>query len=756
MSESTPSNFIRQIIEEDLRSGRHQQVVTRFPPEPNGYLHIGHAKAICIAFGMPLAYGGRCHLRMDDTNPEKENEEYVLGIQRDIRWLGFDWGENLYHASDYFDQLFEWAKLLIRGGLAYVDEQTEEQIRAGRGTVETPGVPSPWRERPIEESLSLLDRMASGAFPDSAMVLRAKIDMGHPNMKMRDPLLYRIRNTPHQRTGDRWHVYPLYDWAHGQSDALEGITHSLCSLEFDVNRELYDWFVAHLPVPHVPHQYEFARLNLAYTMMSKRNLLSLVQENRVAGWDDPRMPTLAGMRRRGVTPEAIRRFVEGVGVAKANSVVDPVQLDNAIRDDLNERAPRVMAVLDPLPLVLEGWAEDRVESLDAPYWPHDVPKTGSRAVPLGRDLLIERDDFEAIPPPGFKRLAPGRSVRLRYGPVVTCTGYDLDPDGRILRLRCTVVPGSIGANPEGVKISATLHWVSERQSVPIEVRLYDRLFSAVEPGKDRDFREDLNPHSLTVITARAEPSLAAAEAGQHYQLERLGYFYVEPEGSAPGRPVLNRVVALKDTWAKVKASFEDAPTELMKKPTQRAAAPVARPLGEAGRALVGAGLSEDEARVLEGDPSLRAWYDGALAVSPTPSPKAVAGWVVTELPRIGKEHGGLGALPFGADALGRLVGLVDRGEITGAVGKQVLQVLATSGGDPQAIVTERGWTSLTDPDAVRTVVADVLATNPDRVAQYRGGKAGLLGFFVGQVMQRTGGRADPQVVREVLEKQLAG
>jgi glutaminyl-tRNA synthetase len=610
------SNFLRQIIEEDLRSGRITRVVTRFPPEPNGYLHIGHAKAICIGFGLAAEYGGRCHLRMDDTNPLKEDEEYVQAIQRDIRWLGFDWGEHFYHASDAFDQLFDWAKHLIREGKAYVDEQSEEQIRLNRGTVDSPGVPSPWRDRPVAESLDKLDRMAKGDLPDGAMVLRAKIDMGHPNMKMRDPLMYRIRNIPHDRTGDRWHVYPLYDWAHGQCDALEGITHSLCTLEFDVNRELYDWYLANLPVAHVPRQYEFARLKLPYTVMSKRLLVALVAEGHVAGWDDPRMPTLAGYRRRGYTPASIRTFVERVGVAKANSVVDPVQLENAIREDLNDKAPRVMAVLDPVRLVVETC--DGEEELDASYWPHDVARTGSRRVPFARELFIERDDFAAVPERGFKRLAPGRAVRLRYGYVVTCTGHETDAEGRVTVIRCAHDPATRGGTtPEGVKIWSTIHWVAADRSVPIEVRLYDRLFRVPDPGAERDFRDDLNPDSLQVVTARAEASLSAAKPGEHYQFERTGYIVVD----APG--VFVRTVSLKDGWKRPEERPAPAP------PPARVAEPkvavAARKLGEVGQRLVAEGLSEDEAGVLESDASLKAWFDAALAVHP--NAKAVAaGW----------------------------------------------------------------------------------------------------------------------------------
>ncbi len=737
------NNFLRHLVAEDLRTGRHTTVVTRFPPEPNGYLHIGHAKAICIGFGMAAEFGGRCHLRMDDTNPEKEDGEYVEAIQRDIRWLGFDWGEHFYHASDYFGRLYDWAKLLIRAGKAYVDEQSEEQIRLNRGTVEAPGVPSPWRDRPAAESLDLLERMNAGEFPDGAMVLRARIDMGHPNMKMRDPLMYRIRNVPHHHAGDRWRIYPLYDWAHGQSDAIEGITHSLCSLEFDVNRELYDWYLDQLPADELasrPHQYEFARLNLLYTVMSKRHLLSLVKEGHVAGWDDPRMPTLAGYRRRGYTPASIRSFVERVGVAKAASVVDPLLLENSVREDLNDKAPRVMVVLDPVPVTIEGALP---EELDAPSWPHDVAREGSRKLPFSGEILIERDDFALSPPPGFKRLSPGATVRLRHAGLVTCVGFEGGPGG-VSRIRC------VRAAPE-TKVGATLHWVAAATAIPVEVRLYDRLFKDAYPGKERDFREDLNPDSLKVVTGMAEPSVRDAAPGTHVQFERLGFFYVEPESSAPGRPVFNRVVGLKDTWAKVQEA-EVAPAARAEEPRAEAHRTV-RTLDATGRGLVDRGLSEDQAEVLQGDDVLRAWFDQAVASGAEPT--AVAGWVVTELPRLAREKGSLSALRFGGPELGQLATLVASGRITSTIGKQVLEILAAEGGSPEAIVAERGLAPIADRGAWSAIVAEVVAGAPDKAAAYRSGRAGLLGFFVGQVMQKTGGRADPQVVRELLASALA-
>ncbi len=753
MSEGTGSNFIRQIIEDDLRTGRHTTIVTRFPPEPNGHLHIGHVKAIWMDFGMAEAYGGRCHLRMDDTNPLKESEDYVDAIQHDIRWLGFDWGEHFYHASDYFDQLYAWAQHMVRAGLAYVDEQTEDQIRATRGTVETPGTPGPWRDRPPEESLLLLERMAKGELPDGAMVLRAKIDLAHPNMKMRDPLMYRIRNTPHHRTGNRWAIYPLYDWAHGQSDAIEGITHSMCSLEFDVNRELYDWFLDHLPVPSRPHQYEWARLNVAYTVLSKRMLHALVNEGHVAGWDDPRMPTIAGLRRRGFTPRSLLTFVERLGVSKAANLADPAMLENAVRDDLNALAPRMMAVLDPVEVVVETWDEGTTDLLDASHWPHDVPKEGSRAVPFAQRLFIERDDFQADPEPGFKRLAPGRAIRLRHGYVVTHVGHELDAAGRVVRIRVRHDPTTRGGTtPATGKVWGTIHWVAADRAVPVEVHLFERLFTVPEPGKDRDFHHDLNPESLRVVTAYAEPALASLAPGTHVQLERIGYFYAEPETSRPGRPTLNRVVPLKDTWAgRVRPAQRSEVRGQRTDDSAPAPGGAARTLGAIGAALVARGLSEQEAAVLEADDALRRWFDAAVAAHD--SPKTIATWLVTELPRAA-EGRARDELPFGPAALARLAALVDEGTLTAPLARQVLGILVAEGGSPDRIAQERQLLPLTDDTEIRGIVDAALAAFPDKVAAFRGGRTGLFGFFVGEVMRRTDGRADPHRVRAALEAAL--
>jgi len=551
MADDAPSDFIREIVAADLRSGKHQRVVTRFPPEPNGYLHIGHAKSICLNFGIAQEFGGVCHLRFDDTNPLKEDVEYVDSIQEDIRWLGFDWGDNLFYASDYFERLYGFAELLIGDGKAYVDSLSAEEIRAHRGTLTEPGRPGPYRDRPLDESLDLFRRMRAGEFPDGAHVLRARIDMASPNLNMRDPVLYRIRRARHHRTGDAWCIYPMYDFAHPLSDAIEGITHSICTLEFEDHRPLYDWLVEHCRTETVPHQYEFARLNLNYTVMSKRRLLQLVTDGRVAGWDDPRMPTLSGLRRRGVPPEAIRAFAASVGVAKRNSTVDVGMLEHAIRDDLNRRSPRVMAVLRPLKVVIENWPAGRVDQLDAVNNPED-PAMGTRRVPFSGELWIEHDDFREVPPPKYFRLSPGREVRLRWGYFVTCTGVVKNDRGEVVEVRCTYDPETRGGNaPDGRKVKATIHWVSAAHAVDAEVRLYDRLFAAEEPGGE-DWMTQINPESLEVLRGcKLEASLADAAPGSRWQFERMGYFCVDPSDSRPGATVWNRTVTLKDTWARI-------------------------------------------------------------------------------------------------------------------------------------------------------------------------------------------------------------
>jgi glutaminyl-tRNA synthetase len=584
-SSTAGRDFIRDLVDRDRAAGKHGgRVVTRFPPEPNGYLHIGHAKSICLNFGLALEYGGTCHLRLDDTNPETEQQEYVEAIQQGVHWMGFDWGKNFFHTSDYFEKLYDFAVELIRRGKAYVCSLNEDEIREYRGTVTEPGRNSPYRDRSVEENLDLFARMRAGEFPDGAHVLRGKIDMASPNMKMRDPLFYRIKHATHYHRGDAWPIYPFYDFAHPLSDAIEGITHSLCTLEFENNREIYDWLMESLSIPDPPQQTEFARLNLTYTVMSKRKLLELVERKLVAGWDDPRLPTLAGLRRRGFTPEALRDFCDRIGVAKANSTVDVTLLEHCQREDLNPQVPRVMCVLRPLKLVIENYPEDQVEELEGPFYPHDVPKEGSRKVPFSRVLYVERDDFAENPPKGFHRLSPGREVRLRYAYLVRCESVVKDPaTGEIVELRCTYDPATRGGSaPDGRKVPGTLHWVSASHAVPVEVRIYDRLFKVERPDlAEGGFESTLNPQSLeTLAGSLLEPAAADPALGERLQFERQGYFFRDPIDSTPDRPVFNRIVPLRDSWAQeVQKTAAPAPpkapeAKAPKEKEEKAAAPL--------------------------------------------------------------------------------------------------------------------------------------------------------------------------------------
>ena len=552
-TEDGARDFIRDIVRADLAAGRDAHVVTRFPPEPNGYLHIGHAKSMCLNFGVAREFGGRCHLRFDDTNPVKEDQEYIEAIEADVRWMGFDWGEHLYHASDHFETLYEWAEHLIETGDAYVDDLSPDDIRAYRGTLTEPGRDSPRRGRPAAESLDLFRRMRAGEYPDGARVLRARIDMASGNMNLRDPVLYRILHAAHPRTGDAWCIYPTYDFAHGQSDAIEGVTHSLCTLEFEDHRPLYDWLVEHLPAPHRPRQYEFARLNLSYTVLSKRRLIALVEKGHVAGWDDPRMPTIRGLRRRGYPAAALRDFVGRIGVAKADNLVDVALLEHCVRELLNRTAERRMAVLRPLKVVIENYPEGESELLEAVNNPEDAA-AGTRMVPFGRALWIEREDFMDDPPGKFFRLAPGREVRLRYAYFITCREVVKDAAGAVAELRCTYDPATRGGNaPDGRKVKGTLHWVSAAHAVTAEARLYDHLFSRPVPGADGDTLDDLNPDSLTVLeNCQVEPGVEAMAPGEPVQFERQGYFCADPD-STRERPVFNRTVALRDSWARLQA-----------------------------------------------------------------------------------------------------------------------------------------------------------------------------------------------------------
>jgi len=549
----TPNDFIRAIVKEDISHNKNYgRVHTRFPPEPNGYLHIGHAKSINLNYGLARDFGGKFNLRFDDTNPTKEEQEYVDSIMADIHWLGADWEDRLFFASDYFDRLYEWATFLIRDGKAYVDDLTADEIREYRGTLTEPGKNSPYRDRSVEENLDLFERMKKGEFPDGTRVLRAKIDMASPNINFRDPVMYRILHATHHRTGDKWCIYPMYDWAHGQSDAIEGITHSICTLEFENNRPLYNWYLENVDVPHYPRQIEFARLNLTYTVLSKRYLQRLVKEGYVTGWDDPRMPTISGLRRRGYTPEAIRTFCEAIGVARANSTVELGMLEHAIRDDLNNNAPRAMAVLDPVKVVIENYPAGEGEVFDVVNHPQK-PEMGTRPVPFGREIYIERDDFMEDPPGKYFRLAPGREVRLNQAYYITCTGVVKDDAGQVVEIRCTYDPATRGgSSPDGRKVKGTIHWVPAEQSVEAEIRLYETLFNKLNPNEvaeGQDFTVNLNPNSLAVVRGRVEPALASAPVGSRYQFMRQGYFCLDPD-TTPGNLVFNRTVGLRDSWGK--------------------------------------------------------------------------------------------------------------------------------------------------------------------------------------------------------------
>jgi glutaminyl-tRNA synthetase len=786
-------DFVRAIIAEDLRRGKYREIVTRFPPEPNGYLHIGHAKSLVLNFGIAAETGGRCHLRFDDTNPETEDVKYVESIKDTVRWLGYDWGEHLYFAADYFEQMYAYAEYLIEQGLAYVDSSSEEEIREARGTVTEPGRPTRYRERSREESLDLFRRMKAGEFADGAHVLRAKIDLASKNMLLRDPIIYRIRHAHHYRTGDTWCVYPLYDYAHPLEDAIEGITHSLCTLEFDNNRAVYDWTVEHWQdfvrsqggTPARPHQYEFARGNLDYTVMSKRKLLELVNGGHVGGWDDPRLPTLAGLRRRGYTPEAIRAFWERMGITKVNMRAEIGALEHAVRDDLNHKAPRVLCVLRPLKVTITNYPEGRTETLDASYWPHDVPKTGSRTLPFSRELYIERDDFVEDPPKGYHRLAPGREVRLRYAYFITCDEVVKDERGEVVELRCSYDPETKGGNsPDGRSPKGTIHWVSAEHSLPCEVRLYDRLFTVPDPDAgEGDFRDHLNPESLVVVDgARIEPSVKGDAPDSRYQFERLGYFIGDSVESTSESLVFNRTVTLRDTW---KARVEGAGRRVKEDATSRSKAEPARNTDETvSRATAKAppanpqpatrgpqlertpeleakrrrfeqelGLAAEEADLLSREMAHAVLFEAAVDAGA--SAKGAANWVIHELPR---EIGGrtLENLGFSGHDLGELVKLVEDGTLSSSAGREVLAEMVGSGGRPAEIVEKKGLRQISDAGALAPEVDAVLAENAGKAEEYRGGKVGLIGFFVGQVMRRTGGRANPELVKRLLQERLDG
>jgi glutaminyl-tRNA synthetase len=767
------SNFIRDIISADLAAGANDdRVATRFPPEPNGYLHIGHAKAICINFGMAQEFDGQCHLRFDDTNPAKEDTEYVDGIKRDVRWLGFDWKESLFFASDFFDQMYTLAEGLIRDGKAYVCLLSDDAFRELRGSVTEHGKDSPGRLFSVEENLDLFQRMKAGEFEDGHCVLRARADMTSPNMKMRDPPLYRIRKQTHHRTGDDWCIYPMYDYAHPLEDAIEGITHSLCSLEFQDNRELYDWVIDNTAVTTKPRQYEFARLNLTYTIMSKRKLRLLVENGHVSGWDDPRMPTLCGMRRLGVPAEAIRVFIDRIGVAKTNSVVDMANLESTIRDTLNTEAPRVMAILDPIKVIVDNFDQTEPDWLDASYWPHDIPKEGTRKVPFTRELYIERSDFEESPPKGFYRLAPGKEVRLRYGYLVTCTSVDKDENGVITTLHVNYDQSSRGGNAsDGRKVKGTIHWVSASEGIRVDVNLYDRLFAVEEPDAGgNNFLDHLNPNSLKCIEAVVEPSLRDAPPESAWQFERNGYFVVD---SSSERVTFNRTVSLKDSWGKKK---ESTPIPTPMKPTKRKDSVVAsdgdrrarkrKGKGEAQAALHASdpalaarlsryvnecGLSEKDATTLTSNRGVSDFFETALAAGG--KAQSIANWVANAVQGVAKDVG-YDALRFTGKDISELTQLIDEGVISSKGAKKVFAAMTESGDSPKDLVEQLGLAQISDPTAIQAMVDEVIANNPQQTEQFRAGNNKLFGFFVGQVIRVSEGRAEPTLVNQILRSTL--
>ena len=715
------NNFIRGIIQADVDAKTHDgAVITRFPPEPNGFLHIGHAKALCVDFGMASEFGGHCYLRMDDTNPSKEEQRYVDAIQADVRWLGFDWGENFSHASDYFERFYTSAEHLVRKGLAYVCFLSHEDMRTYRGTVNEAGRPSPTREASVEDNLAELHKMRSGEYPDGHCVLRAKISLDSSNMKMRDPPLYRIRHETHQTTGDAWCIYPMYDFAHPLSDALEGITHSICTLEFQDNRELYDWVVDNCPIPTwKPRQYEMARLKLGYTMMSKRRLLALVEEDIVDGWDDPRMPTLSGMRRLGVPAEALRDFVTRVGVAKADSLVDVALLEHCIRDALNEVSPRVMAVLDPLEVVVEGLEPGTREGS---LWPHDIPREGTRVLPIGPRIYIEHADFSAAPPKGFRRLAAGATIRLRHGAVISCTGVEKDGD-RVVRVLARVSQDK----PRG-----TLHWVSADRAVKQTVRLYDRLFTSERPDAEEDFRDHINPDSLRVVEALVEPYIAAAPEGTRFQFERIGYFIKSDDG-------WNRTVGLKDGFKKKAA----VATKKRKVRIERSYS--VEDLAAAA-AFEARGVGREEAVVLGTDEAMVRIYRDAVAHGVTPARAAKV--VVHEVRVLARTAGSMDG-----GELAAVIKLVDGNTLSSSSGKQVLAALWSGSETPEAIVSRLGLAQNSDRDALGAIVDKLFADNPDKVEALRTNPR-MMGFFVGGVMKATDGKANPQLVNQLVRSRL--
>ncbi len=742
-------DFLRREVEQDLKSGKYQEIVTRFPPEPNGYPHIGHAKSISINFGIAREYQGVCNLRMDDTNPATEDTQYVEALKDAVLWLGFEWEGDVRFTSDYFNRLYEYAIKLIKMGKAYVDSTDEEQMRELRGTVKQAGRRSKFANRSVEENLELFKKMKKGDFKDGEHVLRAKIDMASPNMKLRDPLLYRIRHAHHFRAGDEWSIYPMYDFAHCISDYIEGVTHSMCTLEFENNRVIYDWVLDTLELdPPRPYQHEFARLALSYTVMSKRKLLELVEKGLVDGWDDPRMPTIAGYRRRGYTPESILNFAESIGVAKANSMVDVAQLEFAIRDDLNQKVPRVMAVINPLKVTIENY--DGGEELEASYYPHDVPKEGTRKLPFSKELYIDREDFCENPPKGYFRLTPEQPVRLKHAYIISCQEIIKDSDGNIVEIIARYHPDSkSGSDTSGIKVKSAIQWVEANSAKQIEVRLYDRLFKSEAPQGI----EDINPNSLQIInTALIEPAVIEKKPDERFQFEREGYFYTDPIDYSDKKPVFNKIVGLKDSWGKKskpkntqkpepKAIQIDGEVEPMSAHEQKLFDYYTTQLQ----------LNNEVANTLARDKQLSDFFKEAMSHSD--NPVAIANMVANEVAKELK-HTSINELKFTPEHISKLIEMIDNETISTKIAKQVFEEMLTSGDDPEQIVQSKGLVQISDPNIIQPIIDEVIASNPENLAKYKAGNTKLAGFFIGQVLKATKGKGNPQVVNQLVAKAL--
>ncbi|MBD3841721.1 MAG: glutamine--tRNA ligase/YqeY domain fusion protein [Campylobacterales bacterium] len=752
---SETKDFLRVIVENDLKSGKYSKVVTRFPPEPNGFPHIGHAKSICINFGIARDYNGHCNLRMDDTNPTTEDTKYVEALKDAVQWLGFEWADDVYYTSDYFPKIYDYAVELVKMGKAYVDSLDEEQIRIYRGTVTQAGKRSEFANRTIEENLDLLERMKNGEFKEGEHVLRAKIDMGAANMKMRDPLLYRIRHAHHYRTGDQWCIYPMYDFAHCLSDYIEGVTHSICTLEFENNRDIYDWILDTLQLTPRPYQHEFARLGINYTVMSKRKLLELVNTGSVSGWDDPRMPTIAGYKRRGYTKESIINFCDQIGIAKANSMVDVSLLEFCIRDDLNTKAPRVMCVLDPLKVEIENY--EGSELIEASYYPHDVPKEGTREIPFSKEIFIEREDFMEHPVKGYNRLTLEQPVRLRHAYIITCKEVVKDSDGNITKIIAQYVKNSkSGQDTSGIKVKSAIQWVSASQAKEIEVRLYDRLYKNESPQG----LEDLNPDSLKIIkNALIEPAVITTRPDERFQFERQGYFYADPIDYTDEKPVFNKIVGLKDSWAKKLQQTTpqtNQPQQLVQEPKKALVHGAEIPMTDEQKDLfvqytTQLGLNSEVSNILARDEKLSSFFQECLSI--LNAPVALANIVVNEVAKELKEKTQK-EVKFNAQYVASLVKMIEDDTISTKIAKQVFEQMVQTGVSPINIVEENGLLQISDPDVISPMIDTIMKNNQENVQKYKEGNTKLFGFFVGQVLKATQGKGNPKVINDLVLQKL--